>query len=114
MYSRIGMGYAFTVRDFADRSDPSAAAERIVGKRTALFRVAIWRDSPSVCSLTDDERHLGHIVNAGDCWLAFDTTHFNEAGTGFRLLGSWTNIAQAKCAVELATANERDSISRLQ
>ncbi len=50
------------------------------------------------------ERHLGHIVSAGDCWLAFDTTHFNEAGTGFRLLGSWTDIALAKCAVELAIA----------
>jgi hypothetical protein len=113
MYSRIGMGYAFTVRDFADRSDPSAG-ERIVGKRTARFRVAIWRDSPSVCSLTDDERHLGHIVSAGDCWLAFDTTHFNEAGNGFCLLGSWTDIAQAKSAVELAIANERDGTSRLQ
>jgi hypothetical protein len=112
MYSRSAMEYAFTVRDFADRSGP-LVAERVGGKRTA-FHVAVWRDSPSVCSLTDHERHLGHIVSAGDCWLAFDTTHFNEAGTGFRLLGSWTDIALAKRAVELAIANERDVTSRLQ
>jgi hypothetical protein len=89
IYSRIAMGYAFTVRDFADRSSRSTAT---------------WRDSPSVCALADDQRHLGHIVRAGDCWLAFDATRFNKTGTGFWLLGSCVNIATAKCAVELAVA----------
>ena len=102
------------MHDFADQSS-SPGVERMGGAGTAQLPVAIWRDSPSVCALADDQRHLGHIVKAGNCWLAFDATHFNETGTGFCLLGSWTNIAVAKRAVEGAFARDWDShISRLQ
>jgi len=101
----------FTVHDFVDRGSP-VTFERIGGTRTARFNAAIWRDSPSVCALADDQRHLGHIVRAGNIWLAFDATHFSGTSSGFCLLGSWTNIALAKCAVELAIANECDRISK--
>jgi hypothetical protein len=43
---------------------------------------------------------LGHIVRVGNYWLAFDATHFNEAGTAFRFLGSCVNISSAKYVVE--------------
>jgi hypothetical protein len=75
----------------------------------------MWRDSPSVCALADDERHLGHIVRADNCWLAFDATRLNQTGSGFLLLGSCVNIAVAKSAVELAVAEAYGHfISRLQ
>jgi len=90
------------------------AARGIDGTRTAQFHAATWRDSPSVCALSNNHRHLGHIVKAGDCWLAFDATHSRGTNSGFCLLGSWTNIALAKCAVELAIADEGDRVSRLQ
>ncbi len=90
------------------------AARGIDGTGTAQFHAATWRDSASVCALTDDHRHLGHIVKAGDYWLAFDATHSSGTNGGFRLLGSWTNISLAKCAVELAIADEGDRASRLQ
>ena len=86
----------------------------INGTGTTQFHAATWRDSPSVCALADNHRHLGHIVKAGDYWLAFDATHSGGTNCGFCLLGSWTNIALAKCAVELAIADEGDRVSRLQ
>jgi len=76
--------------------------------KIARFHATLWRDSPSVCALADDERHLGHIVKAGDSWLAFDATHPGGAGSGIRFLGSWMNTALAKCAVEQAIANQFD------
>jgi hypothetical protein len=39
---------------------------------------AAWRHSASICALADGERHLGHIVQIGGRWYAFDATHFNE------------------------------------
>ncbi len=67
-------------------------------------QVAAWRDSDSVCALVDDGRHMGHMVKAGSCWLAYDATRTNESGTGFRLLGSWKEAAAAKFALEEALA----------
>jgi hypothetical protein len=90
------------------------SGSQAAAKGTAQFHAATWRDSASVCALADDHRHLGHIVKAGDCWLAFDATHFSGINSGFYLLGSWTNVALAKCAVELAIADECDGGSRLQ
>jgi hypothetical protein len=74
-------------------------AEAIKGG-AAYPGLAVWRDSHSVCALADDRRHVGHIVRAGNCWLAFDATHANETGTGFRLVGCWQDVAAAKRAVE--------------
>jgi hypothetical protein len=78
----------------------ASAVQPIDPVRITPLPTAIWRGSGSVWSLADDERHLGHIVRAGDSWLAFDATHVNESGTGFRLLGCCRDIAQARSAVE--------------
>jgi hypothetical protein len=85
--------------DFAERT-VMLATERIDGFRTEQFPVATWCDSSSVCSLADGERHLGHVVRAGNQWLAFDATHINNSGTGFRFLGCCATITAAKRAVE--------------
>ena len=58
-----------------------------------------WRDSPFICALADDERHFGHIVRDGE-WVAFDATHHDERGGGIRQLGSFSNLEEAKRAVE--------------
>jgi hypothetical protein len=62
----------------------------------------VWRNSPEICALADRERHLGHIVQIGGRWYAFDATHFNEESNGFRSLGSFASPAPAKEAVELS------------
>ena len=85
--------------DFAERTVTSTARQ-INEVTAAQLRAATWRDSGSICSLADAERHLGHIIRAGEYWLAFDATHVNDTGTGFRLLGSSTSITAAKHAVE--------------
>jgi DNA-binding CsgD family transcriptional regulator len=92
----------------------SLAFESIDGSGTVQPQTVRWRDSRSICCLVDAERHLGHIVRAGNYWLAFDATHLNERRTGFCPLGFSMNIAAAKRAVELAIAREWDHISRLQ
>jgi len=70
---------------------------------TVLSQVSsLWRDSAAVCALADGERHLGHIVRIGANWHAFDATHFNEEGNGFRSLGTFASILAAKAAVEQA------------
>jgi len=94
-----------TVPDFGGYGS-SPAVERTSKAMSSQLQVPTWRDSPSVCALADEQRHLGHIVRAGKFWLAFDGTHCDVAGGGFRLLGSWTNTALAKRAVEMAIANE--------
>jgi hypothetical protein len=82
--------------------------------RTAQPWTSGWRDSPSICSLADAERHLGHIVRTRHCWLAFDGTHLNETSTGFRLLGSCMDIITAKRLVELATHETLGRIPTVQ
>lgn len=63
-----------------------------------------WRNSPEICALADGERHLGHIVQIGGRWHAFDATHFNESADGFRGLGSFASLSSAKEAVELGSS----------
>ncbi|MGA2715628.1 MAG: hypothetical protein ABSG41_21220 [Bryobacteraceae bacterium] len=58
-----------------------------------------WRDSSYICTLSDGERHLGHIVNTGH-WNAFDATCLNEDRTGCKHLGLFLSVAAAKAAVE--------------
>lgn len=62
-----------------------------------------WRNSTEICALADGERHLGHIVQIGGRWYAFDATHFNDSADGFRGLGSFASITPAKEAVELCS-----------
>ncbi len=77
-----------------------SSSELIEAPATELPAAPRWSDSPSICSLTDTERHLGHIVNAGRYWIAFDATRFNGAHSGFAPLGTFPEIASAKRAVE--------------
>jgi len=82
--------------------------------RAVAFHRATWRDSPSICSLADFERHLGHVVRADKLWLAFDATRVNETGTGFRLLGSCTSITAAKHAIEQVLGHNCGLVPTLQ
>jgi len=66
-------------------------------------RTTGWRDSFNICALSEEERHLGHIVRKGRFWNAFDSTHLNDARDGFRHLGSFLSVLGAKHAVEQAT-----------
>ena len=59
-----------------------------------------WRISAHICALTDGERHVGHIVKIGGRWHAFDAMHSNEAGDGFRVLGTFSSREPAQKAVE--------------
>jgi len=67
------------------------------------IQAAAWRNSPEICALADGERHLGHVLQIGGRWYAFDATHFNEDFDGFRNLGSFASILSAKQAVELSS-----------
>lgn len=99
--------------DFAERT-VMLAAERIDGFRTEQFHVATWCDSSSVCSFADGERHLGHVVRAGDYWFAFDATHTNDSGTCFRFLGCYASITAARRAVEQVFKNNCGLVPTLQ
>jgi len=59
-----------------------------------------WRNSARICALTDGERHIGHIVKNGRHWQAFDASRRNEAGDGFRFLGTFAAAESARQAVE--------------
>jgi hypothetical protein len=65
-----------------------------------------WRDSPYVCTLSDNERHLGHIVKENE-WVAFDATHPGATGLGIRQLGTFASVLSAKEAVEQSVAIHR-------
>ncbi len=90
------------------------ATERIDGFRTEQFHVATWCNSSSVCSLADGERHLGHVVKASNQWFAFDATHINDSGTGFRFLGCYASVDAARRAVERIFENDRGLVPTLQ
>jgi len=62
--------------------------------------VPLWRDSHNICALADSERHLGHAVRVGEYWIAYDAIHFNPANDGFRIIGTFRTIDQAKEAIE--------------
>lgn len=67
----------------------------------AITGMPKWRDAEGICTFADSERHFGHVVYAGQ-WEAFDAIHPNEAGNGFRRLGTFPTISSAKMAVERA------------
>ena len=79
---------------------------------SATVHLAEWTDSEKVCCFANGERHLGHIVKADENWLAFDATHLNESGKGFRLLGYCTTIGLAKYAVERLFRQDRMTAAR--
>jgi hypothetical protein len=69
-----------------------------------------WYDSSYICTLSDGERHLGHIVNTGE-WNAFDATCLNENRTGCKHLGYFPSVAAAKAAVEDSVARNDSKMS---
>jgi hypothetical protein len=73
---------------------------------TETIQTAVWRNSSEICALADGERHLGHILQIGGRWYAFDATHFNDDLDGFRTLGSFANIHAAKQAVEASSGQK--------
>jgi hypothetical protein len=84
-------------------SDPAPVATA----EARQLGVPRWYDTSSICSLADGERHLGHIVNAGDYWVAFDATHLNDARTGFAVLGTFPELTRAKRAVAHSHGGDR-------
>jgi hypothetical protein len=65
-----------------------------------------WRTSKFVCALSDAARHLGHLIMT-EKWHAYDATHSNEASNGFKYLGTFVELADAKQAVESSMAGGR-------
>jgi hypothetical protein len=70
------------------------------------LQAAVWRNSVDICALADGERHLGHVLQIGGRWYAFDATQFNNESDGFRNLGSYADVVSAKEAVERSTSHE--------
>jgi hypothetical protein len=65
-----------------------------------------WRISEFVCALSDAARHLGHLIMI-EKWHAYDATQSNEASNGFKYLGTFVELADAKQAVELSVTGVR-------
>jgi len=61
-----------------------------------------WKSSEHICALSDNERHLGHIIKTKD-WHAYDATHSDGTLSGFSYLGQFADRATAMQAVEAAT-----------
>ena len=66
-----------------------------------------WRTSNHTCALTDGERHIGHVVKLGSLWHAFDATHPNDSGDGFRPIGIFAVPDDGQRAVERCYATEQ-------
>ena len=67
-----------------------------------LLAPPVWSDSQYICALSDEDRHLGHIVDDLG-WHAYDAVHPNNAQGGLRYLGHFEDAASAKRAVETST-----------
>jgi hypothetical protein len=59
-----------------------------------------WYEAMGVCALADSERHLGHAVRKGRYWLAYDAVHPDASNTGFKRLGRFKNVSEARQAIE--------------
>lgn len=71
--------------------------------RILLDRVPAWTTWGTISALADHERYLGHVEKTRQGWLAFDATHLNDEGNGFRELGLFRAAAAAREAVEEST-----------
>jgi len=72
--------------------------------RAAIEQDSTWRDSRYICALFDGSRHLGHIVKL-EVWQAYDSIHLNDRQNGFRYLGEFERLSDAKAAVEHSIAS---------
>jgi len=59
-----------------------------------------WYVAVGVCALADSERHLGHAVREGRHRLGYDAVHPNASNTGFKRLGTFKTLGEAKRAIE--------------
>ena len=66
-----------------------------------------WQDNEHVSALADGERHLGHALEVGGDWHAYDATRLSETGDGFKWLGSFPQRERAKHAIELSLTGRR-------
>jgi len=66
---------------------------------------ASWRTVSAGFAFEDEDRLLGHVLEADQHWLAFDVTHRNEFGSGFLCVGIFPSDFAARTAVELSVAN---------
>jgi hypothetical protein len=73
-----------------------------------LRRSHSWKNSKYVCALSDNERHLGHVIKT-EQWNAYDATRLNEASGGFKHLGAFVDLATAMQAVERSVERIRES-----
>ena len=60
----------------------------------------VWYETSNVCALASAERHLGHAVRTSRGWTAYDGTRTNMPADGFKELGTFVDIADAKIAIE--------------
>ena len=79
--------------------------KRVADRVGQVFQVrngsaSCWRESEDICALADSERHFGHAVRAGSCWIAYDGMHLNPKGDGFRVIGTFASVSAAKQAIE--------------
>ncbi len=70
----------------------------------------VWRDAGDICTLADQDRHLGHIVNLGE-WHAFDAIHLNDTGNGFKSVGVFASAGLAKTAVERSVLRSEKALA---
>jgi hypothetical protein len=73
-------------------------------ERATIEQDSTWRNGKDVCALSDDSRHLGHIVRVG-AWQAYDGIHLNDQQNGFKYLGEFARPSDAKRAVEQSVAS---------
>ena len=83
----------------------------MLGTKIAMTGMPAWRDGENICALADGDRHLGHVVYTGE-WEAFDGTHPNDTGNGFRRLGAFPAISIAKAAVERAVCQSAEVLAK--
>lgn len=81
---------------------PAILRLRFPGETAENTNMHHWRESETLCALANEERHLGHVVQTGQRWMAFDGTHMNAENNGFLPLGAFATLAGAKAAVEFA------------
>jgi hypothetical protein len=67
---------------------------------SAAFARPIWYEAEGGCVLGDSERHLGHAIQDGEEWWAYDAVHPNASRSGFLCLGRFKTMADAKYAIE--------------
>ena len=64
-----------------------------------LIGAPIWSVLEGICAFSDEERHLGHVIQAKG-WHAFDATKLNESVDSYRYVGAFSTRREAMEALE--------------